>query len=60
MIHNAVVWIVLERQTELPTVNGKVNLAALKMIVFKNKLDTWQKEMRQHNFNPILRVCYKH
>lgn len=59
-IHNAVVWIVLERQTELPTIDGKVNLAALKMIVFKNKLDTWQKEMRQHNFNPILRICYKH
>jgi uncharacterized protein (TIGR04141 family) len=59
-ITDVVVWIVLERQTVLPVNNGKVDLSSLKMIVFKNKLDTWQKEMRQYNFNPILRVCYKH
>lgn len=59
-IRDTVVWIILERHAELPIIDGRVSLAALKMIVFKNKLDAWQKEMKQYNFNPILRVCYKH
>lgn len=52
------VWIVLKRQRKLPTVNGKPDISALKMIMLKNRLDAWKKEVRLLGYNPIVYLNY--
>ena len=37
------VWVVFKRRTHLPEVNGKPDLFSLKMVILKNRLDTWKK-----------------
>lgn len=52
------VWIVLKKQRKLPTVNGKPDISALKMIMLKNRLDAWKKEVRLLGYNPIVYLNY--
>lgn len=52
------VWIVLKRQRKLPTVNGKPDISVLKMIMLKNRLDAWKKEVRLLGYNPIVYLNY--
>lgn len=53
------ILIVLDRQTRLSVVDGKVNLQELNLLVFKNKLNDWKREMRYLGFEPILLIGYK-
>ena len=59
-ISKVALWIVLERAEKLPIKSGRVDINKLNLLVFKNKLDTWQKDMRQLSYEPILIIAYKH
>ena len=52
------VWIVLKRRTHLPEINGKPDLSCLKMIMLKNRLDAWKKEVRILGYTPIVYLNY--
>lgn len=57
-IDKIAVWIVLKRRTRLPEVNGKPDLSSLKMIMLKNKLDVWKKEVRILGYTPVVYLNY--
>ncbi|MFF2795338.1 DUF6119 family protein [Lysinibacillus xylanilyticus] len=58
-IDNVAVWLVLKRQ-ELPLKeNGQPDLNALNMIMLKNKLDAWKKEVRLQGLTPVIYINYK-
>ena len=52
------VWIVLKRRTHLPIVNGKPDLSSLRMIMLKNRLDAWKKEVRILGYRPVVYLSY--
>lgn len=45
-IDKVAVWLILKRKNHLKDKNGKPDLACLKMITLKNRLDEWKKEVR--------------
>lgn len=45
-VKNIAVWLVLERKTKLGVRNGKPDINELDMLMLKNKLDIWKKEVR--------------
>lgn len=57
-IDKIAVWIVLKRRTRLPEVNGKPDISSLKMIMLKNKLDVWKKEVRILGYTPVVYLNY--
>lgn len=57
-IDKVAVWIVLKRKTHLPEKNGKPDLSSLKMIMLKNRLDEWKKEVRILGYTPIVYLNY--
>lgn len=57
-INEISLWLILDRRTRLPIVNGKIQLNNLKMIILKNKLDYWKKEVRLKGFNPKICINY--
>ena len=52
------VWVVLKRRTHLPEVNGKPDLSSLKMVMLKNRLDAWKKEVRILGYTPVVYLNY--
>lgn len=58
-IENVYLWLVLERANALPLANGQPDLNTLEMIIFKNKLDQWKKEIRLLGYQPKIRINYK-
>ena len=52
------VWVVLKRHTHLPEVNGKPDLSGLKMVMLKNRLDAWKKEVRILGYTPVVYENY--
>lgn len=56
-IETAGIWIVLDRN-DLPDLNGKPDLNDLKMLMFKNRLDEWKKEVRLAGLRPLVYVNY--
>ena len=57
-VESVAVWIVLKRRTHLPDVNGKPDISSLKMIMLKNRLDAWKKEVRILGYTPIVYLNY--
>ena len=57
-VEKVAVWIVLKRRTHLPEVNGKPDISQLKMIMLKNRLDAWKKEVRILGYTPIVYLNY--
>ena len=45
-IDNVVVWIVLKNHKHLPIIENKPDLSKLGMVMLKNRLDSWKKEVR--------------
>ena len=39
--------------------NGVPNINALEMLMLKNRLDQWKKEVRLQGYTPLIRVNYK-
>lgn len=55
-IKNVAVWLVLKRQPLPLDQNGKPQLNTLNMILLKNKLDSWKKEVRLQGLAPIIYI----
>lgn len=58
-IKNVAVWLVLKRQPLPLNEKGQPNLNNLNMIMLKNRLDSWKKEVRLQGLNPIVYINYK-
>ena len=57
-VEKVAVWIVLKRCTHLPEIDGKPDLSSLKMIMLKNRLDAWKKEVRILGYIPVVYLNY--
>jgi len=59
-INTVVIWLILERKNHLGLLtNGKINLDELNMLMLKNRIDQWKKEVRLAGFNLCIYVNYK-
>lgn len=54
------VWLVLERDAHIEDATGKPVIDALNMLMLKNRLDQWKKEVRVQGFTPIIYINYRH
>ncbi len=59
-VKKVAILIVLDRQTRLSVTNGKINIQELNLLVFKNKLNEWKREMWHLGYEPILYIGYKY
>ena len=57
-IDKVAVWLILKRKNHLKDKNGKPDLASLKMITLKNRLDEWKKEVRLMGYTPVIYLNY--
>lgn len=57
-IHTVAIWFVLERANHIEE-NGVPNINTLEMLMLKNRLDQWKKEVRLQGYKPLIRVNYK-
>ncbi|MGE6229874.1 DUF6119 family protein [Paenibacillus chitinolyticus] len=57
-IENVYLWLVLERKGELPLIDGKPDITELNMLILKNKLDQWKKEVRLLGYRPKIKINY--
>ena len=57
-IHRAVLWFVLDRG-HIEDANGKPDLSRLKMLMLKNRLDQWKKEVRLMAIRPLIYINYR-
>ena len=57
-IDNVVVWIVLKNHKHLPIIENKPDLSKLGMVMLKNRLDSWKKEVRLLGYKPIIYLNY--
>ncbi len=53
------VWLILERKTKLPNIDGKPDINKLDMLMLKNKLDIWKKEVRVLGYEPVVYINYR-
>jgi uncharacterized protein (TIGR04141 family) len=59
-INTVAIWLVLERKKHLGLLSGgQVNLDDLNMLMLKNKIDQWKKEVRLAGCQPRLYINYK-
>lgn len=52
-LSNVCIWLILERDTKISSLND------LNIIILKNKLDYWKKQVRLLGYNPLIRINYK-
>ena len=57
-IKTVAIWLVLDRTNHIEE-NGVPNINALEMLMLKNRLDQWKKEVRLQGYTPLIRVNYK-
>lgn len=57
-INSVAIWLILERKSHIEE-NGIPNLNLLEMLLLKNKLDQWKKEVRLQGLKPIVYINYK-
>lgn len=58
-IKNVVVWLILKRSPLSLKDDGTPNLNDLNMLMLKNKLDAWKKEVRLLGLKPIIYINYE-
>ena len=58
-VSKVAVWFVLERKKHIEDKNGRPNLDKLEMLMLKNKLDQWKKEVRLQGYKPIIYINYR-
>lgn len=51
-------WIILKKQNKLKEIEGQPDLAELKMLALKNKIDDWKKQVRLKGLQPIIYINY--
>lgn len=57
-ISSVAIWLILERKSHIEE-NGIPNINSLEMLMLKNKLDQWKKEVRLQGLKPIIYINYK-
>ncbi|MEA4999859.1 MAG: DUF6119 family protein [Candidatus Limiplasma sp.] len=57
-IDTVVVWLILEQRNRLNDVEGKPDINELEMMMLKNKLDQWKKEVRLQGLKPLIYINY--
>ncbi|MBU3197201.1 TIGR04141 family sporadically distributed protein [Clostridium algidicarnis] len=57
-LSNVGIWLVLDRANQLNLIDGKPDINELDMLILKNKLDSWKKEVRVLGYKPIIYVNY--
>ncbi|CAI3721539.1 DUF6119 family protein [Clostridium neonatale] len=58
LVSNVAIWIVLDRANHLNLIDGKPDINELDMLMLKNKLDSWKKEVRVLGYKPIIYINY--
>ena len=58
-ISTVVLWFVLEKQTHIEDADGYPQLNQLDMLMLKNRLDHWKKEVRLQGFTPMIYINYR-
>lgn len=58
-IKRVAIWLVLERQTTIGAPGCPQDLNELEMLMLKNRLDQWKKEVRLQGFTPLIYINYK-
>jgi len=58
-ITTVVLWFVLERQDHIEDGNGCPQLNQLDMLMLKNRLDQWKKEVRLQGLKPLIFINYR-
>ena len=57
-IDTVAIWFVFDREGHIET-NGIPDINALDMLMLKNRLDQWKKEVRLQGFKPLIYINYK-
>jgi hypothetical protein len=57
-VKDVCVWLVLDRRNPIAETNGKPNINDLEMLMLKNRIDAWKKEVRLLGYNPIVMINY--
>jgi len=57
-IDSVAVWIVLKHHKKLPIIGDRPDISKLGMIMLKNRLDSWKKEVRLLGYKPIIYINY--
>lgn len=57
-IDTVVIWIILERKTHINGKDGKPDINLLDMLMLKNRLDQWKKEVRLQGYKPLIWINY--
>lgn len=58
-ISKAVLWFVLERSEHIEDETGRPDLNKLDMLLLKNRLDNWKKEVRLLGIKPLVYINYR-
>ena len=58
-ISTVVLWFVLERGIHIEDENGRPDLNRLEMLMLKNRLDQWKKEVRLQGLRPLIYINYR-
>lgn len=58
-ISTVVLWFVLERSTHIEGADGKPDLSRLNLLLLKNKIDQWKKEVRLQGYRPLIYINYR-
>jgi uncharacterized protein (TIGR04141 family) len=58
IIEKVGIWLILERKNKLSSGAEKPNINELDLLLLKNKLDTWKKEVRLLGYKPVIYINY--
>lgn len=58
-ITTIVLWFVLDRKDHIEDANGIPNMNKLDMLMLKNRLDQWKKEVRLQGLKPLIYINYR-
>lgn len=58
-IDTVVLWFILERQGHIEDATGKPDLNQLDMLMLRNRLDQWKKEVRLQGYRPLIYINYR-
>jgi len=52
-------WFILEKKKPLTIYGDKVDLTSLNMLMLKNRIDQWKKEVRLAGYTPVIYINYR-
>lgn len=58
-ITKVVLWLILETKSHIEDENGIPQLSKLRMLMFKNRLNEWKREVRNRGLEPEIFINYR-